>query len=367
MPTTIAYWLAVKAIPRLATDKKLNLVDQFGLVELFLQLPSTLKALGLTEKQQLAILQPNWQRIEQLEQTIKTCGCGVLTYADELYPEQLKQIYDPPLLLYYLGDGKLLSQAQLALVGSRSASLNARYFAEQLAQQLAVQGFVITSGLAIGIDSFAHKGALSQPKKTIAVVATGLDQVYPSRNRGLQQQILQQGGCVVSEFLPGTQPKAGHFPKRNRIISGLSKGVVVIEAALKSGSLITARCALEQNRDVFAVPGSIFDENNQGAHWLIKQGAKLIENAADIVMEYQEVSSVVEHSPQSDKNDKKDLLNDPLLASVGYETTPVELIVSRSELPTEVVMARLTILELSGQVAAVPGGYLRLHRGGDYV
>ena len=229
------------------------------------------------------------------------------------------------------------------------------------------QQFVVTSGLALGIDAHAHQGALQSGGHTIAVVATGLDMVYPARHKTLQKNILQSNGLIISEFAPGIPPKPGHFPKRNRIISGLSLGVLVIEASLKSGSLITARCALEQGREVFAVPSSIYNEQAKGCHWLIKQGAKLVEGIDDIVEELKDSSLnslslniKQSKSASTEKNEKQGLCNDPILASVGYEITPVDRVVSRSKLPIDEVLTRLTVLELEGLVSAVPGGYLKL-------
>ena len=276
------------------------------------------------------------------------------------------------LVIFIQGNKQLLNQTQIAIVGSRSASANGRETALTLAQQLSEIGLVITSGLALGIDSAAHKGALISNAGTIAVVATGLDKVYPARHKVLAQQIISNKGAIISEFLPGTLPKAGHFPKRNRIISGLSIGVLVVEAALQSGSLITARFALEQNRDVFSIPSAINNPQAKGCHWLIKQGAKLVEDLADIV---NELTFLNEPSPDKAKPEKtqgivnkeidqkdhnNNLCADELLASVGFEVTPVDKVVSRSKLPIEEVLTRLTLLELSGKVAAVPGGYLRL-------
>jgi len=277
-------------------------------------------------------------------------------------------------VLFVQGNISLLNAPQIAVVGSRSASAGGRETAFILCQQLAQQNVVITSGLALGIDAAAHRGALSQPASTIAVVATGLDQVYPARHLSLAQQIIATNGIIISEFLPGTQPRAGHFPKRNRLISGLSLGVLVVEAELKSGSLITARCALEQNRDVFAVPSSIENQQAKGCHWLIKQGAKLVEECADIIDELafedkpslhlksnEQPLKAAEHNILKGDNEiiQKGLCNDVLLASVGFEITPVDKVVSRSELPVEEVLTRLTMLELSGLVSAVPGGYIR--------
>ncbi|MGB1200035.1 MAG: DNA-processing protein DprA [Cognaticolwellia aestuarii] len=361
------YWLALRFVPRLAVVKKFALANTYGIAELFSLSAENLKHIGLNEKQCLAITHPEWEKIERVLAQCEQYDCQLVHFDHSDYPKLLKEIYDPPLVLFVRGDATLLSATQVALVGSRSASINGRDFAHQLAFELA-SNVVITSGLAIGIDAAAHQGALSAVNgaKTIAVVATGLDRVYPARHKALAQAIVEKGGAIVSEFLPGTQPRAGNFPRRNRLISGLSLGTVVIEAALKSGSLITARCALEQNREVFAVPGAAANPQAKGCHQLIKQGAKLIDSAADILEELEisyssgHINSVTE---KSEKNDEQDLFLDPLLASVGYETTPVDTVVSRSKLPIDEVLTRLTMLELRGLVSAVPGGYLRLNRG----
>ncbi len=374
--SNVHYWLALKLIPRLAVHKKLALVDSYGLTALFSLSQNSVTVLtsanNLTVKQLSAFHQPDWSFIDDVITASEACGSKVITFDNDLYPKLLKQIYDPPLVLFVKGNAQLLDTMQIAIVGSRAASVNGREAAFDIAQQLAGQGLVITSGLALGIDAAAHKGALTTTTGTIAVVATGLDKVYPARHKPLAKQIEANQGAIVSEFLPGTSPKAGHFPKRNRIISGLSKGVLVVEAALKSGSLITARCALEQNREVFSVPGGINNPQTKGCHWLIKQGAKLVEDAADIIEELSMAEQGALHLEQvqqsfvdnpaikAGKNLNNDLCNDVLLASVGFEITPVDKVVSRSELPIEEVLTRLTMLELSGLVAAVPGGYLRL-------
>lgn len=372
--SNIHYWLALKLVPRLAIHKKLALVDTYGIEALFSKVASSplTSSNNLTPKQLAAFSQPNWLLIDEVINNSANCNSEIVAYDDPMYPNLLKQIYDPPLVIFVQGNIALLNQSQLAIVGSRSASVNGRETAFEFAQQLAKQGLVITSGLALGIDAAAHKGAVSGYASTLAVVATGLDIVYPARHRELSQQIISQNGAIVSEFLPGTLPKPGHFPKRNRIISALSIGVLVVEAALKSGSLITARCALDQNRDVFSIPSTINNPQAKGCHWLIKQGAKLVENVADIMEEltFTKKSSLhlkrdvnlqeIVNKDIVQKNQNKDLCVDELLASVGFETTPVDKVVSRSKLPIEEVLTRLTILELSGLVAAVPGGYLRL-------
>ncbi|MDO6505976.1 DNA-processing protein DprA [Colwellia sp. 4_MG-2023] len=374
----IHYWLALKLVPRLAIHKKLALVESYGLTALFSSSakknPSFTSANSLTAKQLASFYQPDWHKIDDIIRNSKNCHSEIIVFDDPVYPQLLKQIYDPPLVLFVQGNAKLLNETQLAIVGSRSASINGRETAFEIARQLVESGIVITSGLALGIDAAAHKGALTNCASTIAVVATGLDNIYPSRHRDLAANILEKDGAIISEFLPGTLPKPGHFPKRNRIISGLSVGVLVVEAALQSGSLITARCALEQNRDIFSIPSGINNPQAKGCHWLIKQGAKLVEESADIIDELAFINNFdlqlkPQHKRQLNINEEidgkslnKDLFVDELLASVGFEITPVDKVVSRSKLPVEEVLTRLTILELNGLVAAVPGGYLRLHK-----
>ncbi len=375
--SNIEYWLALKLVPRLAIHKKIALVETFGLTALF-SLNNKRSVLSsannLSVKQLHAFHQPDWQQITQIIQASSTCNSAIICYDETNYPQLLKQIYDPPLVIFIQGNPLLLNAAQVAVVGSRSASAGGRDTAFKLCQQLAQHHFVITSGLALGIDAAAHRGALSEPASTIAVVATGLDQVYPTRHRSLAQQIIVSSGAIISEFLPGTQARAGHFPKRNRLISGLSLGVLVVEAELKSGSLITARCALEQNREVFAIPSSIENKQAKGCHWLIKQGAKLVEQCADIIDEFAFADKPSLHLKSElkllksaahgshkggDEINQKVLCNDALLDNVGFEITPVDKVVLRSELPVEEVLTRLTMLELNGLVSAVPGGYIR--------
>ncbi|WP_310733441.1 DNA-processing protein DprA [Colwellia sp. BRX10-3] len=366
--TSAHYWLAVKAIPRLANHKKIALVEKFGLARLFAA-TTDLTLSGLTNPQRLAISSIDWDLLTKIISDSQQCQSQIIAFDDPLYPHLLKEIYDPPLVLFARGNVELLSLAKIAIVGSRNASISGREIAHKLAGQL-TEKFVVTSGLALGIDAQAHLGALNNQGYTIAVVATGLDITYPARHKELQKNIIENNGLIISEFAPGVAPKAGHFPKRNRLISGLSLGVLVVEASLKSGSLITARCALEQGREVFAVPSSIYNAQAKGCHWLIKQGAKLVEDTADIIEEFEDIvtdslnlSRNKEKDNLTEKSKNQDLCNDPMLASVGYEITPVDLVVSRSKLPIDVVLTRLTVLELRGLVSAVPGGYLKLNRG----
>ena len=367
LKTKASLWLALKFVPRLSIQKKLRLVEGFGLPQLFSD-TFDLSKIPLTDKQKSAFLNPDRQKINKIIEESADCTSIIVTYDDEDYPERLKEIHDPPLVLFVRGNSKLLNHNQVAIVGSRHSTCTGNDIAERFAFELSQNGVTVTSGLALGIDARAHKGAVSEEGKTIAIVATGLDSVYPQRHKKLFKEIIENGGAIVSEFPPQTPPRAGHFPKRNRIISGMSAGVVVVEAKIKSGSLITAKSALEQNREVFAVPGSVYSEQSQGCHYLIQQGAKLVTCCADILEELpdfelhlkKQQTKLSSDLKESVKSGKQDLFLDPLLASVGYEITPIDVVVSRSKLPTDVVITRLTVLELKGAISAVPGGYLRL-------
>lgn len=366
----VHFWLALHRIPRLSIRDKLKLVDAFGLHQLF-SFEKQHRDISLTASQKAAFYAPDWEAINTLVLRIKALGAQIICYGDERYPKQLREIVDPPLILYCLGNTELLNKPQIAIVGSRSATVGGREVARSFASQLAEQEITVTSGLALGIDTASHQSVLKINGNTIGVIAQGIDLVYPKRNKGLYQEIVDAGGLIITEFAPGVSPRAGHFPKRNRIISGLSLGVLVIEAEIKSGTLVTARLALEQNREVFAVPGSINNPMASGCHWLIKQGAKLVENVADILSELNNYSDNIGLNYKREKKKALDtkksgdshLLIDPLLASVDYETTPVDKVVSRSKLPIEEVLTRLTVLELRGLVTAVPGGYLKLNGG----
>lgn len=278
------------------------------------------------------------------------------------YPAQLLEISHPPVLLYGIGDCKQLQMPQMAIVGSRNHSPAGGKFAFQMASDLVNYGWQVTSGLALGIDTQSHIGAIEGGGKTIAVMATGIDQVYPKRNKQLAQRIVDEGGCVLTEMMLGAGPKKEYFPRRNRIISGLSKGVLVVEAAIKSGSLITAKYALEQNREVFAVPGSVYNVNSSGCHQLIKQGAKLVEQVTDINEEFSNLTQITEKPEikKPEKNQELLLATAKLLASVGFEATAIDVVAQRSGLPVTVVMSELLEYELRGLVASVPGGYIRL-------
>lgn len=308
---------------------------------------------------------PDWRGVEQDLAWLEQSGSHLLALDDLRYPPLLRQIPYPPPLLFVRGDSGCLRLPQLAIVGTRNPTPLGRETAHSFAAYLAGAGMVITSGLALGIDAAAHQGALSSGSRTIAVMGTSLDRVYPAKHRDLAHAIAEQG-ALVSEFPIGTSPAAGNFPQRNRLISGLALGVLVVEAAAQSGSLITARQAVEQGREVFAIPGSIHNPLAKGCHSLIRQGAKLVETAADILEELGSLAAAgaetstfsVEVSPAANPLDDD---YRQLLAAIGDEPAGVDSLVERCGLTAEVVSSMLLILELEGYVAAVPGGlYCRL-------
>jgi DNA processing protein len=290
-------------------------------------------------------------------------ACHVVTLADADYPPLLREIADAPPLLFVRGLRSALTSPQIALVGSRNPTTAGCENAQLFSQSLAHAGLAITSGLALGIDACAHRGALAAHGITIAVAATGLDRVYPSRHRELAHAIAASG-ALVSEFPLGSPPRRDHFPRRNRIISGMSTGVVVVEAALRSGSLITARLAGEQGREVFAIPGSIHSPLARGCHALIRQGAKLVETAQDILEELGPLVRVqreVRRGPD-DSNDNRGPWSkekpefDTVLIHLGHDPVDVDTLVERSGLTPEVISSMLLQMELYGLIGACPGG-----------
>jgi len=270
----------------------------------------------------------------------------ILTVADADYPQALLNIPDPPLLLYVKGRLDLLNTASLAIVGSRNATTQGLRNAEAFAKSASEAGLSVVSGLAQGIDAAAHRGGLQAAGASVAVVGTGLDKVYPASNRELAHQLAQQG-CIVSEFPLGTPPLPANFPRRNRIISGLSLGCLVVEASLQSGSLITARMALDQGRDVFAIPGSIHSPQSKGCHSLIKQGAKLVESAQDILEELGYHHQPIAADPSTEH---------PLFDHLGFDPVDTETLSQRSGLTVAELSAILLRLELEGAIAPLPGG-----------
>jgi len=285
------------------------------------------------------------------------------------YPKLLKQTDSSPPLLYVHGELSIINDPQLAIVGSRNPTQSGMTSAYDFAKYLAQTGLCITSGLALGIDGSAHQGALDGNGPTIAIIATGIDRVYPAKHRDLAHKIVETG-AIISEFPIGTQPRSGNFPRRNRIISGLAHGTLVVEAALKSGSLITARLASEQGREVFSIPGSIHNPLAKGCHQLIRQGAKLVETAQDILEEMSAVidlsdvdQSILEQSSNTDTTETNNIESEHqiLLDKMGYDPIPIDKLVVSTGFKAESIAAMLLILELQNQVSSNGGGtYTRI-------
>ncbi|MGB1159152.1 MAG: DNA-processing protein DprA [Porticoccaceae bacterium] len=306
----------------------------------------------------------DWQsQYTAINRALTAADAQVIPITGEDYPPQLQQIAKPPPLLYLRGSLESLHLPQLAVVGSRRMTKGGENHARSWATYLAANGFTITSGLALGIDGAAHRGALESPNgKTIAVMATGIDRRYPARHVQLAEQIVQRGGALVTEFPPGTQPRPSHFPQRNRIISGLSLGVLVVEAAVKSGSLITAKYALEQNREVFAIPGSINNPQSKGCHQLIKQGATLVESVDEIVHElHGPLGALREQVPSPELSEPLPELSDEeaqLLAQMGYDPILIDDICS--PWPMDKLSQLLVSLELKGVISNQQGYFQRM-------
>jgi DNA processing protein len=286
--------------------------------------------------------------VEKTLQWASRAGHALLTLADTEYPRQLLEISDPPALLYVAGNVKLLSSSALAVVGSRNATPQGMKNAQSFARAFSEAGLTIVSGLALGVDSAAHRGGLEGRGSTIAVLGTGIDIVYPKRNEPLAEEIASRG-ALVSEFPLGAPPNAANFPRRNRLISGLARGCLVVEAALDSGSLITARLAAEQGREVLAIPGSIHSPLSKGCHALIKQGAKLVESAQDVLEELGGARAPDTTPPESGAGHD-------LLDKMGFDPCDIDGLIARSGLTAEVVSAILLQLELEGRIASLPGG-----------
>ena len=295
----------------------------------------------------------------QLETALAACGAQSIAISDYRYPPLLRAIHDPPPVLYVRGDPGILQEAHLAVVGSRRASPAGLRIAALLSGQLASAGLHICSGLALGIDGAAHRGAMQAGGKSVAVMASGIDRVYPSRHRDLAGELVN-AGCLVSEFAPGVPPRRQNFPRRNRIISGLSLGVLVVEAALPSGSLITARTALEQGREVFALPWSLLHEGGKGCLHLIRDGAKMVQVIDDILEELGPLYQLQQELLTPHRSaDEIPLELSALLQWVGFEAVTLDQLVQHSSLPVAQVLADLSALELAGRIARCAGGYIR--------
>ncbi|ESS71771.1 protein Smf [Methyloglobulus morosus KoM1] len=338
----------------------LKLLETHTPSQLFSESNAALSALGLKSDIIESIKKPDWALIDNDLAWLDQDNNSVITLFDSIYPAQLKEIADPPPLLFVRGNPGLLSLPQIAMVGSRNPSASGMETATAFAKTLSLHGFVITSGLALGIDAASHRGALNAKGYTIAVAGTGLDRIYPARHIDLAIEIVNTG-AMVSEFPPGTLAKANHFPRRNRIISGLCQGLLVVEAAKESGSLITARMALEQNREVFAIPGSIHNPLARGCNGLIREGAKLVETTQDILEEFHQYIQQDEKNYTATLQTTLDLEQQTLLNRVMFSPTSIDKLVEDSGLTVEILSSMLLILELQGYVETNAGGcYTRL-------
>jgi DNA processing protein len=340
-----------------------------SLAELVAQPASALRALGLREPAVLALCSPDLAQLESDLCALERWAITLLPSSDPGYPPRLAQLSTAPALLWVRGDVAALSRPQLAIVGSRHPTAGGRRTAREFAHHFARSGLAITSGLALGIDAASHDGALLAGGRTIAVLGTGLDVTYPPENAALAERIVASAaGALISEFPPRTPPRGANFPQRNRLISGLALGVLVVEAARGSGSLSTARWAGDQGRDVFAVPGSIHSPLSKGCHELIRQGAKLVERAEDVLAEFRSVLSQQSLAMLSlhaeGPRDGSWPLDNPgeiLLDALGFEPTSVDALLASTGLSCESVASMLLILELEGRIESLPGGhYIRV-------
>jgi DNA processing protein len=356
-----AQWITLNQIPGLGNAAVCQLLAKFGSPEsIFNASYSQLREIVGDE---IALKINNGVDINAISSVLnwlKKDRAHLVTLADNAYPKQLLEISNPPAVLYAIGNLHLLNHPSIAMVGSRSATPQGEKNAEDFAESLCNHGLCVVSGMALGIDGAAHRGALKANGATIAVVGTGLDIVYPARHRDLAHQIAERG-LIISEFPLGTPSKAQNFPRRNRVISGLSLGCLVVEANIDSGSLITARLATEQGREVFAIPGSIHSPVTKGCHQLIKQGAKLVENTEDILEELKNVLPNVSPSGLMGKLDSTVAEPNTVLTCMGFDSVNFEALLSMTGLTTEALSSMLMVLELEGKITTLTGGkYQRL-------
>lgn len=378
--TSIEQLLFLQRLPETGSGTYWRLLDEFPTLKTALEAPldviskilSEAACEALMEYRNLGDKSPVVRQVRSDLAWLRDRNIQLLDTHSEHYPEMLREIRRAPPLLYVWGDPTVLSLPQVALVGSRSPTPGGRDNAARFAADLAAKGVTITSGLALGVDVAAHQGALNSNGKTIAVLGTGIDQIYPQRHRQMAQNIVAAGGAVITEFPLGTPPLPANFPQRNRIISGLSCGVLVVEAAVKSGSLITARYAMQQNREVFAIPGSIHNPLSRGCHCLIKDGAKLVETAQDVIdeiqgflaLKWQEVSDL-DSSAQALATSHELVESeheDKIMTQLGYEPVSLDTLVERTGLAAGELMATLLTMELKGLVSNMGRGYERANR-----
>jgi len=358
-PDNLLLWLTLRRAPGVGARTQLDLLRHFGSIEdVFSAGRGQLEKVLVGKNAAIdAILDgPDEAHLRSELDWLSESGHHLLVWSDTDYPPLLREIPDPPVMIYIVGNRRLLSGPQLAIVGSRNPTPMGRENARAFARSLAGAGLVITSGLALGIDGAAHRGALEAGGKTVAVAGTGLDRVYPARHRELAHEIAKQG-ALVSEFPLGTPPLPENFPVRNRLISGLSLGTLVVEAALQSGSLITARLATEQGREVFAIPGSIHSPQARGCHALIRQGAKLVEAAQDVLEELGPLASIaLQTARETAPGPAPDSPMLALLEHIGHDPVTIDALIERSGLTSDAVSSMLLQMELNGLVSSCPGG-----------
>lgn len=350
------YLLALNRIAQVGPRTIKKLIDRWpNLADLFALSAHELEEAGLPSKLTKLIKAFDFNEIEADLAFETKPNHFIITWDDEHYPALLKQIFDAPPILYAIGDLTCLNQLMISIVGTRKPSIHGSETAWQFAFELAKNNIAVVSGLALGIDAQAHKGSIAGGGKTIAILGTGIDCIYPRSHTYLANQIIEQG-LLISEFPLKSAPTARHFPRRNRIISGFSLATLVVEAAMRSGSLITARLALEQNREVMAVPGSINNPQATGCHYLLQQGAKLITSIKDILIELGIEPTFPMHKKNLNHIEKK---YKNLVKCLGFEMATIDELIQRSGLNVETITCNLTELELEGIIKAVPGGYIR--------
>lgn len=340
MAQNLKSWLAVNMVEGIGPVRLRKLLDEHGTIEQVCEVTGA--SLSLAEQEMARAGQLN---------------TSLLCLADDRYPELLKNIYDPPPILYSRGLDLEPAAKAIAIVGTRRASLYGKETARRLAFELAGRGFTIVSGLALGIDTEAHKGALEAGGKTVAVFGTGVDKVYPASNRQLAKEI-EASGSLVSEFPLGTWTEKGHFPRRNRIISGLSLGTIVVEGHYDSGAMITAKQALDQGREVFAVPGQVGLDQSKGPHWLIKQGAKLIESVDDVLEEFNMIGEDSRKQTAERRAQELSELSEEergIVAVLSHEAKNIDVISAESGLPVAQTLGLLMMLEVKRIVRQQPG------------
>lgn len=367
------YWIALKSVAGVGNITFPALVDEFGSLPAIFAAPvSQLSEIpGISKNIAIAIAGfKDWEKVKAELELIDKNEIKIITYQDELYPVKLMNIYDRPPFLYVRGNLNK-DDINIAVVGSRLASTYGKYTTEKISRELALKGLTIVSGMARGIDSVAHRGALTAHGRTIAVLGSGLDVIYPPENKKLFTDIIQNG-AVISEFPLGTPPRSANFPTRNRIISGMSYGVVIVEAGEKSGSLITARLALEQGREVFAVPGSIDSAGSRGTNKLIKQGAKLIENTDDILEEiFPQFDATIVLKPPSVSNAEViatkpaeilSTVDQKIIGFISGDRVHIDDLISSTSLSSADILGALTTLELKDIIQQHPGKFFSLKK-----